>query len=431
MKTSVENVGNNVVKLRIEVDAETFGESIRNAYLKNKSRFNIPGFRKGKAPQNLIERYYGESIFYEEAFNLACPDAYEKALKDNDIHPVDRPELDIEQIGKGKDLVFTAKVTVKPDVKLGQYKGFKVEKDTVKITDEDVQKELERIQESNARLISIEDRPVKDKDIVNIDFEGFINGEPFEGGSAKGYNLVIGSGRFIPGFEEQLIGIEKGSEKEINVTFPEDYNNESLKGKEAVFNVKVNEIKEKELPVINDEFAQDVSEFDTLDEYKADIRKKLEESAMNAANKKYEDEIIKKAVDNAEVDIPEVMVENQLDEMMRRMDLTLRYQGMDIKSYIEMMGTDEKALRNEQRERALQQVKTQLVLEKISKVEQLDASEEEINEEIAKMAENYKQNVEDFKKHLKNDDIEYIKDTVITRKTIKVMTEGENETEQQ
>jgi trigger factor len=431
MKTSVENVGNNVVKLRIEVDAEAFSESIKMAYLKNKGRFNIPGFRKGKAPQSLIERYYGESIFYEEAFNLACPDAYEKALKDNNIHPVDRPELDIEQIGKGKDLVFTAKITVKPDVKLGQYKGFNVKKDTVKVADEDVQKELERIQESNARLISIEDRPVKDKDIVNIDFEGFLNGEPFEGGSAKGYDLVIGSGRFIPGFEEQLIGIEKGSEKEITVTFPEDYNNVSLKGKEAVFKVMVNEIKEKELPVINDEFAQDVSEFETLGEYKADIRKKLEESARDAANKKYEEEIIKKAVDNAEVDIPEVMVEHQLDEMMRRLDLTLRYQGMDINSYIDMMGTDGQSLRNESRERALQQVKTQLVLEKVSQEEQVDASEEEINEEIAKMAENYKQNVEDFKKHLKNDDIEYIKDTVITRKTIKIMTEGENETEQQ
>jgi len=427
MKTSVENIGNNVVKLRIEIDAEAFNESIKKAYLKTKSRFNIPGFRKGKAPQNLIERYYGESVFYEEAFNLACPDAYEKALKDNNIQPVDRPELDIEQIGKGKDLVFTAKVTVKPDVKLGQYKGFDIKKDVVEITDEDVQKELERIQESNARLISIEDRPVKDKDIVNIDFEGFIGGEPFEGGSAKGYTLVIGSGRFIPGFEEQLVGIEKGGKKEISVTFPEDYGNESLKGKEAVFNITVNEIKEKELPVINDEFAQDVSEFETLEEYKADIRKKLEENAREAADKRYEDEIIKKAVENAEVDIPEVMVEHEIDNIMRRLDFTLRYQGMDINSYMEMMGTDEQSLRNGHRERALQQVKTQLVLEKISQVEQVEASEEEIEAEIAKMAENYKQNTEDFKKHLQNDDIEYIKDTVITRKTIKIMTEENND----
>ncbi|NLM28137.1 MAG: trigger factor [Clostridiaceae bacterium] len=430
MKTSVENIGNNVVKLRIELEAEAFNESIKKAYLKNRNRFSIPGFRKGKAPQNLIERYYGESIFYEEAFNLACPEAYEQALKDNNIQPVDHPELDIEQIGKGKDLVFTAKVTVKPDVKLGEYKGFKIKKDKVKITDDDVKKELERIQEINARLISIEDRPVKDKDIVNIDFEGFVDGEPIEGGSAKGYSIVIGSGSFIPGFEEQLIGVEKGSTKEIKVTFPEDYGNESLKGKEAVFNVTVNEIKEKELPDINDEFAQDVSEFDTLEEYKADIRKKLEENAKNAADKKYEDEVIKKVVDNAEVDVPEVMVERQIDEMMRRLDLTLRYQGMDINSYMEVMKTDVQSLRNEHREMALKQVKTQLVLEKISQVEQVDASEEEIDAEIAKMAENYKQNAEDFKKHLKNDDIEYIKDTVITRKTIKIMTEGKNESEQ-
>ncbi|NLG88423.1 MAG: trigger factor, partial [Clostridiaceae bacterium] len=417
MKTSVENVGNNVVKLRIEVDAETFNESIKQAYLKTKSRFSIPGFRKGKAPQSLIERYYGEGVFYEEAFNIACPEAYEKALKENNIQPVDRPELDIEQIGKGKDLVFTAKVTVKPEVKLGQYKGFKIKKDKVKITDEDVQKELERIQEINARLISIEDRPVKEKDIVNIDFEGFVDGEPIEGGSAKGYSLVIGSGSFIPGFEEQLIGVGKGEKKEINVKFPEDYSNESLKGKEAVFNVTVNEIKEKELPAINDEFAQDVSEFDTLEEYRADIRKRLEENARNAADKKYEDEVVKKAVDNAEVDIPEVMVERRIDELLRRFDLTLRYQGMDLNTYMEMMKTDEQSLRNEYRETALQQVKTQLVLEKISQVEQVDASEEEIDAEIAKMAENYKQNAEDFKKHLQNDDIEYIKDTVITRKT--------------
>ena len=430
MKTSVENIGNNVVKLRIELEAEAFNESIKKAYLKNRNRFSIPGFRKGKAPQNLIERYYGESIFYEEAFNLACPEAYEQALKDNNIQPVDHPELDIEQIGNGKVLVFTAKVTVKPDVKLGEYKGFKIKKDKVKITDDDVKKELERIQEINARLISIEDRPVKDKDIVNIDFEGFVDGEPIEGGSAKGYSIVIGSGSFIPGFEEQLIGVEKGSTKEIKVTFPEDYGNESLKGKEAVFNVTVNEIKEKELPDINDEFAQDVSEFDTLEEYKADIRKKLEENAKNAADKKYEDEVIKKVVDNAEVDVPEVMVERQIDEMMRRLDLTLRYQGMDINSYMEVMKTDVQSLRNEHREMALKQVKTQLVLEKISQVEQVDASEEEIDAEIAKMAENYKQNAEDFKKHLKNDDIEYIKDTVITRKTIKIMTEGKNESEQ-
>ena len=430
MKTSVENIGNNVVKLRIELEAEAFNESIKKAYLKNRNRFSIPGFRKGKAPQNLIERYYGESIFYEEAFNLACPEAYEQALKDNNIQPVDHPELDIEQIGNGKVLVFTAKVTVKPDVKLGEYKVCKIKKDKVKITDDDVKKELERIQEINARLISIEDRPVKDKDIVNIDFEGFVDGEPIEGGSAKGYSIVIGSGSFIPGFEEQLIGVEKGSTKEIKVTFPEDYGNESLKGKEAVFNVTVNEIKEKELPDINDEFAQDVSEFDTLEEYKADIRKKLEENAKNAADKKYEDEVIKKVVDNAEVDVPEVMVERQIDEMMRRLDLTLRYQGMDINSYMEVMKTDVQSLRNEHREMALKQVKTQLVLEKISQVEQVDASEEEIDAEIAKMAENYKQNAEDFKKHLKNDDIEYIKDTVITRKTIKIMTEGKNESEQ-
>ncbi len=425
MKSKVENVEKNTVKLTIEVNAEVFDESIKKAYFKNRGKFNIPGFRKGKAPQNLIERYYGENVFFEDAFNMACPDAYVKALEENQIEPVDQPELGIEQIEKGKNLVFTAKVTVKPEVNLGEYKGLKVQKDVVSITDEDVQKELEDIQDKNGRIVTVEDRPIQDGDTVIIDFEGYVDGEPFEGGTAKGYSLVIGSGTFIPGFEEQLKGVENGSETEVHVTFPEDYHSEALKGKAAVFKVVVNEVKQKELPVLDDEFAQDVSEFDTLEEYKADIREKLVKKAEEEAEKKYEDEMIKKAVENAEVDIPDVMVEQQLDSILRRFDMSLRYQGMNLESYTEMMGMDINKLREEYRERAASDVKTQLVLEKISQVESVDASEEEVDEEIAEMAKGYNQNAEDFKKHLKNDDIKYIKETVITKKTIKILTEKE------
>lgn len=421
MKSSVETVETNVVKLTIELDADTFHESLKRAYLQNKGRYNIPGFRKGKAPMNHIERYYGESVFFEEAFNLACPDAYEKAVEENNIIPVDRPELDIEQIGKGKDLIFTARVTVKPEVKLGQYKGLEVEKDTVEVSEEDVQKELEKIQDKNARLITVEDRPVQDKDTLNIDFEGFVDGEAFEGGTAKGYTLVVGSGTFIPGFEEQLVGAAAGQQVEVKVTFPEDYHSDTLKGKEVLFKVTVNEIKYKEIPVLDDEFAQDVSEFDTLEEYKVDIRAGLEKAAQENADKKYENDIITKAVNNAEVVIPDVMVERQLDNILKRLEMSLRYQGMDLKNYLDMMGMEEETLRGEYRDKALQDVKTQLVLEKISLEEKVDATEEEIEAEIAETAEKYKQSSEDFKKHLKNDDIEYINDTVITNKTIKLM----------
>ncbi|ANX02322.1 trigger factor [Thermoclostridium stercorarium] len=421
MKSKVETVEKNVVKLTIEEDAERFNESLKKAYQKTKGRFTVPGFRRGKAPMSLIEKYYGENVFFEEALNIICPEAYEAAIKEHGIIPVDTPELDIEQIGKDKNLIFTAKVTVKPEVKLGQYKGLDVEKEQVNITDEDVQKELEKIRDRNARLVTVEDRPVQQNDIVNIDFEGFIDGKPFDGGSAKGYTLVIGSNTFIPGFEEQLVGAALNQEVEVNVTFPEDYHNESLKGKQAVFKVRINEIKYKELPNLDDEFAQDISEFNTLEEYKADLRKKLEKRAQQEAERKYENELVKKAVENAEVDIPEVMVERQINNILQRMDVALAYQGLNLKTYMEIMGIDEKKMRDDYRERALEEVKTELVLEKIAQTENIQATDEEVEKEIAEMAERYKQNPEDFKKHLQNDDIEYIKETIVRRKTIELL----------
>ena len=423
MKSKIENVDKNVVKLTIEEDAQLFNESLKKAYAKTRGRFSIPGFRKGKAPMNIIERYYGDSVFYEEAFNIICPDLYDEAVKENNIIPVDAPELDIEQIGRDKDLIFTAKVTVKPEVELGEYKGLSVEKEQVNITDEDVQKKLEEVQEQNARLISVEDRPVQDKDSVNIDFEGLLDGVPFEGGTSKGYTLVVGSNTFIPGFEDQLIGATLGQELDVNVTFPEEYHSEELKGKPVVFKVRINEIKYKELPVLDDEFVKDVSEFDTLEEYKADIRKKLEEEEEKKIEQKYENDIIKKAVENAKVDIPDVMVERQLDNTLQRINMSLAYQGMNLQTYLNMMGIDERTMRDDYRERALEEVKTQLVLEKISLTENIEVSDEEIENEISQMAENYNQKADEFKKHLQDSDIEYIKDTIITKKTIDLMKE--------
>ena len=424
MSVKIEKMEKNTVKLEIQVEAKAFDEYLNKAFLKNKSRFNIPGFRKGKAPRAMVERYYGEHVLYEDAINFACADAYDKAIDENNIEPVDRPEIDIVQIGSGKDFIFTATVTVKPEVVLGDYKGLEAKKEEVVVTDDDVEEELKRIAERNSKLISIEDRPVQDGDTVNIDFEGSVDGVKFEGGTAKGYTLVVGSGTFIPGFEDQLIGAELGSEVDVTVTFPEDYHSEDLKGKAALFKVKINEIKKKELPEINDEFASDVSEFETLDEFKADIRKKLTERAQAQADRKFEDEIIKKAVDNAQCDIPEVMVNRRLDAMLNQFDLQLRYQGMSLESYLKMMGMEESKLREDYRESAYEDVKTQLVMDKIAEVENIEVTPEEYEEELKQMADRYNQPVEEMKKHLRSDDIEYIKDSIERRKTIALLVEN-------
>jgi len=424
MNVKIEKPEKNVVKLEIGIDAKAFDEYLNRAYLKNRNRFNIPGFRKGKAPRAIVERYYGEQVLYEDAINFACAEAYDKAVEENNIQPVDRPEIDIVQIGSGKDFIFTARVTVMPEVELGEYKGLTAEKEQVVVTDDDVEEELKRIAERYSRLVTVEDRPVKDGDTVNIDFEGSIDGVPFEGGTAKGYTLVIGSGTFMPGFEEQLIGAELNSEVEVKVTFPEDYHSEDLKGKDAVFKVKINEIKYREIPEINDDFASDVSEFETLEEYKADIRKKLTERKQAEADRKFENEIIRKAVENAGCDIPEVMVSRRIDSMLNQFDLQLRYQGISLEQYLKITGIEESKLREDYRDSAYQDVKTQLVLEKIAEVEKIESSEEDINEEIKNMADRYNQPVEEIKKHLRDDDIEYIKDSIKRRKTVKLLIDN-------
>ncbi len=424
MSVKIENVEKNIVKLEIEVDAKVFDECMDKAFNKNKTRFNIPGFRKGKAPRSMVERYYGEQALYEDAINFACADAYDNAVDENDLQPVDRPEIDIVQIGSGQNLIFTATVTVKPEVELGEYKGLSAEKDAVVVSDEDVDAELKRIAERNAKLIAIEDRPVQEGDTVNLDFEGSVDGVPFAGGTATGYTLVIGSGTFIPGFEEQLVGATVNSELDVNVTFPEDYHSEDLKGKAAVFKVKINDIKFKQLPEINDEFASDVSEFETLEEYKGDIRKKLTEQAQEQADRKFEDEIIKKAVENTVCEIPEVMVNRRLDDMMRQLDMQLRYQGMNLEGYLKMMGMEESQIRADYHDNAHQDVKTQLTLEKIAEVEGIAATPEEYDLELEQMAKRYNQSPEEMKKHLHEDDIEYIKNSIERKKTVAMLVEN-------
>jgi trigger factor len=424
VNVKVENIEKNVVQLEIEVDATKFEQGMQKSFQKNVKRFNIPGFRKGKAPRNVVERYYGAEILYEDAINFVCPEAYDEAVEQNNIHPVDRPEIDIKQIGEGQNLIFTAKVTVKPEVELGEYKGVEVSKVDVTVTDEDVEQELKKAIEKNARLITIDDRGIQTDDIAVIDFEGFIDGTPFEGGKASDHELTIGSGQFIAGFEEQLIGAKTGDDVEVNVTFPEDYGNKDLAGKPAVFKVKVKEIKLKELPVADDEFAKDVSEFDTLAEYKESLRKKLVEDAEHKAKHQTENNVISKAVENATVDIPHVMIEKHVDNLIYDFDMRLRYQGLDLNKYLEIMGMDTDAFRKQFEDRAENEVKSQLVLEKVGDVEKLDANEEEINEEIKKLAENYKQNEEDFKKHLRSEDIEYIKGTIINRKTVDLLVQN-------
>jgi trigger factor len=424
MQVKVENVEKNVVQLEIEVDAEKFEEGLQKSFKKNAGRFNIPGFRRGKAPRTMVEKFYGEQVLYEDAINAVCPDAYDQAVEENDLHPVDRPEIDIKQIGKGQTFIFTAKVTVKPEVELGEYKGVEVAKANALVTDEDVDKEIEKVLDKNSRLVTVEDRPVASGDTAIIDFEGFVDGVPFEGGKGEGYNLVIGSGTFIPGFEDQLIGVAAGEEKDVNVTFPEEYGSKELAGKPALFKVTVKEIKLKELPALDDEFAKDVSEFDTLEEYKADLRKKLVEKAEHKAHHENEDNVVEKVVENAAIDLPAVMVEKRVDDLVHDFEMRLRYQGMELNQYIEMMGMDMKIFREQFAKRAEQEVKTQLVIEKIGAVEGIVPSEEDTEAEIRKLAETYKQSEEDFKQHLRPDDIEYIRSNLVARKTVDFLVEN-------
>ena len=424
MNSKLEKIEKNTATLEIEVSEEQFEKGIQKAYKKNVGRFNIPGFRKGKAPRVIIERYYGEGVFYEDAINEVCPEAYQAAVDQHKLHPVDRPEIDIVQLEKGKPFIFKAIVTVKPEVVLGDYKGIRVEKKEYPVTDEDVDKELENMRNANARMVAVEGRPAKKDDMVIIDYKGFVGEEQFEGGTAENQPLVLGSGHFIEGFEDQLIGAKAGDSIEVKVTFPEDYHAEHLAGKEAVFKVDVKEIKEKELPDLDDEFAKDVSEFETLEDLKKDIRKKLEERAAHRAKHETEDEVIKKVTELSEIDIPEVMIEKQIDSMVRDFEMQLMYQGLKLEGYLDYYNKSMEEFRDGLRDEATERVRTQLTLEKVSQVEGVTASEEELDKELEEMAKRYKmEDIEKFKKSMGEDELNYIRESIIIRKTVDLLVD--------
>lgn len=424
MSVKVEKQEKNMIKLEITVDKESFENGMQKAYLKNVKKFNIPGFRKGKAPRNIIERYYGEGVFYEDIINIICPEAYENALKQENIEAVSEPEIDIIQIGKGKEFIFSAKVAVKPEVKLGAYKGIEIEQKEKKISDEDVNNELEKMREKNARIVTVEDRDVENGDIVTIDFEGFADGVAFPGGKGEDYDLTIGSGTFIPGFEEQLIGKNINDDVDVNVKFPEEYHAEELAGKETLFKVKIKAIKVKEFPTLDDEFVKDVSEFDTLDELKKDIKEKLEHEAEHEAKHELENQVVKAVAEASEMELPEPLIAKQIENLVKDFDMRLKYQGLDIKKYLELTGTSAQDLKEQMKPQAIEQLRGRLALDAIAKAENISADDEEVEKEIQKMAESYKYEIEHFKEHLSEDDIKYIKEGIIFDKAIDFLVEN-------
>ena len=412
----------NELKLTFTVEAEKFDEGMKTVYKKTAKYFSIPGFRKGKAPMSIIERTYGSSIFYEDTFNEIVPEIYEKELKENNIEAVSRPEIEITQMEKGKDLIFTAVVQTKPEVKLGKYKGVEVEKIDTSVVAADVKKELDRMAEKNARMVSVDNRAVKNKDIAVIDFEGFVNGVPFEGGKAENHELEIGSKTFIPGFEDQVIGMKIDEEKDINVKFPEEYFSKELAGKDATFKVKLHEIKVKELPAIDDEFAKDVSEFDTLKDLKASIKEKLVEDKKNQAKYQLEDAVIKEVAKNTEIDIPSGMIETELDNILKYIDGRLAYQGLNLAQYLKLINKSEDDMRKEYEAQASESVKTRLVLEAIVKAEKIEATDAEIEEKIKEMAKNYGKKEEEL---LENENLkEYLKNNITTEKAIQFIVDN-------
>jgi len=422
MDFTLKNKENNRACFNIEITEKEFEKAIQKAYLKNRNKFNIPGFRKGKAPRKIIELNYGEGIFYEDALNIILPQAYEEAVESLELEPVDSPEVDIEQLEKGKPVILKIEVTVKPEVKLGNYKSIEVEKVEYNVTDEDVERELKAIQEKNARIVDASDREIKEGDIVTIDFKGFIDGEQFEGGTAENQRLEIGSNTFVQGFEEQLIGKKKGDKVDVKVTFPEDYFNENLRGKEATFEVVIHEVKEKELPKLDDEFAKDVSEFDTLEEYKNSIRERLEKEAKDREKIEFENKLVDKVVEEAEVDIPEAMIEHQIEHEIDDFNYRLRLQGLDIDQYLNLTNSKLEDLKKQIRPLAEKKVKTDLVLEVIGKKENIKVTEEDIDKELERIAKEYNQeDVDKFKENMKKGDLSFLEAGIMRDKIIDLL----------
>ena len=420
---SIEKKEKSEVVLTIEISKEDFSNALMESYKKNRNRFQIPGFRKGKVPYHLVKQYYGEGVFYDDAIDFCANPAYKNAIEEHKLDVVSRPEMDIVEIGSEKGLIFTATVTEKPPVTLGVYKGVEAPYHYHPAAEEDVTAELSRIQDRNSRMIPVEDRPIQDGDTVTIDYEGFVDGVAFEGGKGENHDLKIGSKSFIPGFEEQLIGHGAGEEFAISVSFPEEYHSEELKGKEASFQVAVHGIKAKELPVLDDEFAKDVSEFDTLEEYKEDILKKKEEENKNHAENSFQDSVLGVVCENAEVEIPECMIDSEVEHMYDDQAMRMRYQGLEMDQYLQYLGQTADDMKSNLRSTALPRVKSNLVVEAIMKAEGIEATDEDVEKEIESMASSYSMSVEDLKQNFGGND-GFIRENLAMRKTVNMLAES-------
>ena len=427
MSVQVEKLEKNMAKLTIEVAPEELEKAIEGAYQKNKSKISVPGFRKGKVPRQMIERMYGKEVFYEDAVNALIPEAYEKAVNECEEEIVSSPKIEVAQVEAGKPFIFTAEVALKPEVKLGKYKGVKVEKADTEVTDEEVEKEIDKERESNARNIDVTDRAVKDGDIVTLDFEGFVDGTAFEGGKGENYPLTIGSGTFIPGFEEQLVGAEIGKETEVNVTFPEDYQAEDLKGKAAVFKCTVKEIKEKELPALDDEFASEVSEFETLAEYKADVKGRLEERKAKAAREAKEAAVIEEIIKDSDMEIPEAMIETQQRQMIDEFAQRIQMQGLTLEQYFQFTGASYDQMIEQVKPQAEKRIQSRLVLEAVAAAEKIEATEEDYEEELKSMAEAYQMEVDKVKELLPEKSVQQIKEDIAVKKAAEFVVDNAKE----
>lgn len=424
MSLQVEKLEKNMAKLTIEVSADDLEKALQSAYNRQKSKISIPGFRKGKVPRQMVEKMYGAEIFYDDAANALLPKAYSEAYEESGLDIVSQPKIDIVQIEKGKPFIFTAEVATKPEVTLGEYKGLKVDKISNRVTQKEIDAKVQEEAEKNARTITVEDRPVQDGDEVILDFEGFVDGEAFEGGKGENYPLTIGSGSFIPGFEEQLIGVESGKETEVNVTFPEDYHAENLKGKAAVFKCTIHEIKAKELPEIDDEFAAEVSEFDTLEEYKADIKAKIKEQKEKEGKSKQEDQAVEQAIANASMEIPDAMIDTQARQMLDDFAQRMRQQGLTIEQYYQFTGSTEEKMMEELKPQAVKRIETRLVLEAIAKAENIEISDEKLDEEIAKMAEAYQMEADKLKEYMGDAEKKQMKEDMAVQEAVTFLVEN-------
>ena len=421
----IERLDHNMVKLTIEVSADDFENAMQQAYLKNRNRIQIQGFRKGKAPRFMIEKMYGPEVFYEDAANSLIPDAYQKALDCEEgkaLDIVSQPEIDVTQVEKGKPFIFTAEAAVRPEVTLGEYMNLGVEKKTAEVTDEEVENELQKTREQNARTITVEDRPSEMGDIVVIDYEGFCEGEAFDGGKAENHELELGSHSFIDTFEDQLVGKNAGDEVEVNVTFPEEYHAENLAGKPALFKVKVNSIKKKELPELDDEFAEEVSDFDTLAEYREDVKKKLAEKKQGELDNEYRDEVLKKAVENAEMDIPQAMIDDQARQLVNEQAQRMQQMGLDMKTYLQYTGQTAQDLQNQMKDQAETRIKNSLVLSAIAKKENIEISEDDVKAEIENMAKMYQMEADQLETYLSDTDKENIKNDLAIQKAVELIS---------